>query len=61
MEKENVLIFNEKPYKTPEETRLYYQIALEEAIKAGNSDLITHYKLMLLYLDSLDNENKKTK
>ena len=54
MEKENVLIFKEKPYYTDEELRLYYQIAIDESLKQGNEELAAHYKILLDYLDKKD-------
>ena len=58
----NTLIYNDKPYKSVEESLLYYKIALEEAIKTGDINLIMHYQIMINYLENNnDNSNNKTK
>ncbi len=56
-EEENILIHKEKPYYTEEELRIYYKIAIDEALKQGRSDIAAHYKILLKYLD----ENKTDK
>ena len=57
--KENILIHNEKPYYTDEELRIYYQIAIDEALKQGNESLAAHYKILLDYLDNKDSKHNK--
>ena len=54
-EKENILIYKEKPYYTDEELRLYYQIAIDESLKQGNESMAAHYKILL---DQLDNKSE---
>ena len=54
MEKENILIHKEKPYYTEDERKLYYQIAIDEAMNQGNRELAAHYQILLDYLDNKD-------
>ena len=56
-EKDNILIFKEKPYYTDDELRLYYKIAIDEFSKNGNEDMANHYRILLRMLD---NKDKKT-
>ena len=58
-EKDNVLIFKEKPYYTDDELRLYYQIAIDEFTKSGNEQMAAHYKILLDYLDNKDKSDDK--
>ena len=51
MEKDNILINEEKPYYTEEEMKLYYAIAIDEARKQGNDGLAEHYQILLDYLN----------
>ena len=55
-ERNNVLVFKEKPYYTDDELRLYYRIAIDEFAKNGNEEMVNHYRVLLDYLD-----NKKEK
>ncbi len=54
-EKDNILIFKEKPYYTDEELKLYYKIAIDEATKQGNEALANHYRILL---DFVNNQEK---
>ena len=54
-EKDNILIFKEKPYYTEEELKLYYKIAIDEATKQGNEALANHYRILL---DFVNNQEK---
>ncbi len=57
--KENVLIFREKPYRTKEEQELWYRIAIDEAIKQGNTELAEHYQILLnVFLKTKDQPDK---
>lgn len=53
-EKDNVLVFKEKPYYTDDELRLYYKIAIDEFSKNGNEDMANHYRILLRILDNKD-------
>ncbi|MBR7042096.1 MAG: hypothetical protein IKI04_01200 [Bacilli bacterium] len=50
-EKDNILIYREKPYYTDDELRLYYKIAIDESLKQGNKTVAAHYQRLLDYLD----------
>ena len=51
-EKENVLIHKEKPYYTEDEQKLYYRIAIDEALKQGNEQMANHYMILLKLLET---------
>ena len=46
-EKNNELIFSEKPYYTDEELMLYYTIAIDEFTKSGNEEMANRYRKLL--------------
>ena len=55
-EKENPLVFKEKPYYTNEELELYYRIAIDEFQKAGHPEMAAHYQILLNMLLNKDKE-----
>ena len=55
-EKDNILIFKEKPYYTDEELKLYYKIAIDEATKQGNEALANHYRILLDFVNNREKD-----
>ena len=66
--KDNILIYKEKPYYTDEEEKIYMKLMISEAEKQGNKQVANHYRLLLKMIenseqngmaDFLLNHNKK--
>ena len=58
---ENILKFNEKPYYTDEELKIYYQVAIDEFMKSGNIAMANRYKLLLSLIDESEAEKEKNR